>query len=324
VTAHAPVLAPRARIGPLFHHHPAYNHDVASSKSRLPSSRTRAVSGKRSSRGRMASIARDSLAFGAVVGPRDDKLAARIERLLKWSAKRADLDLELRESATYEDLANDVKSQRIDVAWLPPIVHLRLGKAVTPLGSILRDGRVTYETALIVPKDSKVKTIASLRGARAGWVDRWSAAGFVLPRVNLALLGIDATSFFRTETFYGSHRAVVRALVDGACDVAGTFAQAGANGKVKGGAWSDVPGAEVRVLATFGAIPPDVIGARSDLDDTRLSALREAFRATSTDAEGKRLLQDAFGGETFVEDQSKSYESLAAALDMATKRGLFE
>jgi phosphate/phosphite/phosphonate ABC transporter binding protein len=294
---------------------------VASSKSRL-SSRARAVTSKRSSR-RISAVARDSLAFGAVVASRDDGLGARIERLLSWAGKRADLDLELREASSYEELAKDVESRRIDVAWLPPIVHVRLGANVVPLGSVLRGGRVTYETALIVAKDSKAKTIAALRGARAGWVDRWSAAGFVLPRVNLALLGIDATSFFRTETFYGSHRAVVRALVDGACDVAGTFAQAGANGKVKGGAWSEVPGAEVRVLATFGAIPPDVIAARSDLDPSRLEVLREALRAANVDAEGKRLLREAFGGDTFVEDQTKSYESLARALDMATKRGLF-
>jgi ABC-type phosphate/phosphonate transport system substrate-binding protein len=175
-----------------------------------------------------------------------------------------------------------------------------------------------------VRKDSAVKTVAELRGARAGWVDRWSAAGFVLPRVNLALLGIDPRSFFRTETFYGSHRAVVRALMDGACDVAGTYAQADSKGKVRGGAWTDVEGADVRVLATFGAIPPDVIAARSDLDETRREALRDAMRAVNDSAEGRKLLRDALGGETFVEDHAKSYASLASALAMAEKRKLFE
>ena len=44
----------------------------------------------------------------------------------------------------------------------------------------------------------------------------WSAAGFVLPRVKLALLGVDPRTVFRTEKFHGSHRAALQALVDGA------------------------------------------------------------------------------------------------------------
>lgn len=281
------------------------------------------MAARRSSK-RVATGGREALAFGAVVGPRGDGLATRIERLLRWVGKRTDLDLELRESSSYEELATDVRRARVDAGWLPPIVHLRLAERVVALGAILRGGRVTFEAALVVRKDSAVKTVAALRGGRAGWVDRWSAAGFVLPRVNLALLGIDPRSFFRTETFYGSHRAVVRALMDGACDVAGTFAQADSKGKVRGGAWSEIEGADVRVLATFGAIPPDVIAARADLDEARRDSLRDALRAANDSPDGRKLLRDAFGGETFVEDHAKSYASLASALEMAEKRKLFE
>lgn len=252
-----------------------------------------------------------------------DALAAKVERFLRTMSKRAHVELELHEAASYEELAKDVKKGRVDIAWLPPIVHVRLGADVVPLGSVLRDGRTTYEAALIVRKDSKAKTLANLRGMRAGWVDRWSAAGFVLPRVNLALLGIDARNHFRSESFFGSHRGVVQALLDGACDVAGTYAQADGKGKVKGGAWTEVPGAEVRVLTTFGAIPPDVIGARSGLPEAQRDAVRDALRACCMDAEGRKLFADVFGGETFVEDATKSYESLARALDMASVRGLF-
>lgn len=253
-----------------------------------------------------------------------DELAAKVDRLLRWTAKRAGFELELHQAATYEELAKQVKKGRVDVAWLPPIVRVRLGAEVVPLGSILRDGRMTYETALIVRSDSKVKTIAQLRKSRAGWVDRWSAAGYVLPRVNLALFGIDAPTFFSKETFFGSHRAVVEGLLAGECDVAGTHAQTDAKGKVKGGAWSEIEGADIRVIASFGAIPPDVIAARTNLAEPQRDAVRDALHAASTDPEGKKLLRAVFGGETFVEDMSKSYESLARALEIASARGLFE
>jgi phosphate/phosphite/phosphonate ABC transporter binding protein len=299
---------------------------MASSKSRLPpASKSRLPTKSRaSSRAKIASPEKGTLVFGMVVASGAEGLGPKVERLLRWTTKHAGVDLTLREAATYEELAKDVRSGRIDVAWLPPIVRVRVGDDVVALGSILRDGRITYETALIVRNDSKVKSIASLKKMRAGWVDRWSAAGFVLPRVNLALLGIDPRTFFRSESFHGSHRAVVTALLDGACDVAGTYAQADAKGKVKGGAWSEIEGADVRVLATFGAIPPDVLAARSSLSESRRDAVRDALRAASADDEGKKLLRAVFGGETFVEDMTKSYESLARALDMASARGLFE
>ena len=298
---------------------------MASSKSRLPaSSKSRIRTGSRpSTKSRIATGAKTRLTFGLVVAAGADGLAPKVERLLRATSKRAGIELELHEAATYEDLAKDVRAGTVDVAWLPPIVRIRLDSEVIALGTILRDGRTTYETALVVRNDSKAKTIANLRGMRAGWVDRWSAAGFVLPRVKLALLGIDPRTFFRTETFHGSHHAVVRALLDGACDVAGTYAQADERGKVKGGSWTEIQGAEVRVLTTFGAIPPDVIAARSGLAEAQRDAVCDALRATSADAEGKKMLREVFGGDTFVEDTTKSYESLARALDMASARGLF-
>ncbi|MBX3188900.1 MAG: PhnD/SsuA/transferrin family substrate-binding protein [Labilithrix sp.] len=290
---------------------------MAASKSRI-SSKQRVPS-----KGKIAARMQRPLVFGMVVASGAEGLGAKVEKLLRWTSKQTGVEISLGEAPSYEQLAKEVRASRVDVAWLPPIVRLRLGGEVSALGSILRDGRITYETALIVRKDSKAKTIAQLKDARAGWVDRWSAAGFVLPRVNLALFGIDPRTFFRTETFFGSHRGVVEALRDGACDVAGTYAQADVKGKVKGGSWSEIEGADVRVLATFGAIPPDVIATRADLAEGHVSAIRDSLRAASVDEQGRRLLRAVFGGEAFVEDMAKSYESLARALDMASARGLF-
>jgi len=290
---------------------------MASSKSRV-STRARV-----SSKGKLATSAGRPLVFGVVLGGSGAERATKTQRLLRKMSKDVGVDIELLELDSYEGLAKEVTKKRVDVAWLPPIVRVRLGDSVIALGSILRDGRISYETALVVRKDSKAKTVASLRGARAGWVDRWSAAGFVLPRINLALLGVDPREFFRTEAFFGSHRAVVEALRDGVCDVAGTYAQADGKGKVRSGAWSEVDGADVRVLATFGSIPPDVIAVRADLAEPLQASLRDALRAASGSDDGKALLRAAFGGDTFVEDISKSYESLSRALDMASARGLF-
>jgi len=263
------------------------------------------------------------IVFGLVVNTPGSDLPARVDRLTAMLGEHAGVEIARFDAPTYEALAAAVRGGRVDVAWLPPIVFVRLGDDVTALGSILRDGKSAYQAALVVRADSRIRTIDGLRGSRAGWVDPWSAAGFVLPRVKLALLGVDPRTVFRTETFHGSHRAAMKALAEGACDVAGTYAQADPEGNVTEGAWSEVEGADVRVLATFGAIPPDVIGVRKGYPEESREKILAALRAACTEATARTMVREIFNGDQLEEGLASGYESLKSALDMATARGLF-
>lgn len=262
--------------------------------------------------------------FGIVVQEAKSPLASKVDEMLAWLTTKLDTKIERRDSRSYEALAQDVRDGKVDVAWLPPIVYVRLAGDVVPLGSFLRGGRAAYEAALVVQKDSRIKAIEALRGTRAGWVDPWSAAGFVLPRVKLALLGVDPRTVFRTEKFHGSHRAALQALVDGACDVVGTYARADDEGEITAGAWSEIEGAEVRVLATFGAIPPDVLAARKGLPEDQRDRILNALRDATKDAAARAILKTIFGGDELREGLANGYDALKSALEMATARGLFD
>ena len=262
--------------------------------------------------------------FGIVVQEARSPLATRVDEMLAWMTEKLGAKIERRDSKSYEALAKDVRDGKVDIAWLPPIVYVRLAESVVPLGSILRGGRAAYEAALVVPKDSRIKAIEALRGTRAGWVDPWSAAGFVLPRVKLALLGVDPRTVFRTERFHGSHRAALQALVEGACDVVGTYARADDKGEITAGAWSEIEGAEVRVLATFGAIPPDVLAARKDLPADVRDRILKALRAATQETASREILKSIFGGDELREGLASGYDTLKSALEMATARGLFD
>jgi phosphate/phosphite/phosphonate ABC transporter binding protein len=261
------------------------------------------------------------VAFGLVVPAASSVVSEEVDRLVSELGQRIGMPVSRQDAPSYQALVDDVKAGRVDVAWLPPIVFVRLGEAVTPLGTIVREGSSTYEAALIVPANSRIRTLDALRGCRAGWVDRWSASGHVLPRVNLLLSGVDPRTLFATETFHGSHRSAIQALAAGLCDVTGTYARADADGNVTTGAWSEIEGAQVRVLATFGAIPPDVLGIRTTLPPDLREKLATAFQALSTEA--RPLLKAIFGGDELREGLAPGYESLKTAIDVATARGLF-
>src|SRR5262249_23569918 len=160
--------------------------------------------------------------------------------------------------------------------------------------------------------DSKIHTLDGLRGTRVAWVDPYSASGYVMPRIQLAALGVDPRTAFVEQRFLGSHDAVIGAIVDHEADVAGTFARVDGAGLVTSGGWSQLPRARsyTRVLAAFGRIPADVIGIRTETAPELRERLTEAFVASSYDAQGSLLVRRLFGVEEFRRGDMLSYASL--------------
>ena len=235
------------------------------------------------------------------------------EALAEWMRAHHEIELERKAWPTYRALSESVREGKSDVAWLPPVVYAWLAEAVTPLGCIARGGGSTYSSALVALEDSKLTALADLKGARAGWVDPWSAAGYVVPRLELARAGVNPSATFESETFYGTHKDALIALAAGDCDVAGTFE----------GAWTELVDVKVRVIATFGAIPSDVIAARRNLAPKPYERALEALRGACADETARPLVRAVFGGDELREIES-GHDKLRSAYERATANGLFD
>lgn len=231
------------------------------------------------------------------------------------------VDIALQAVDAYFDLARMLHEGKLDLAWLAPVpfLSLALQSRVVPLAAIRG---APYQSALIVRADSALSGAKAVLRRRAGWVDPYSAAGFIVPRVQLARLGIDPRVSFSRETFYGSHDAVVDAVVSGACDFGATYAWKGRD-EVLHGPWT-ATSAPVRVLAAFGSIPPDVIAARSDVDrDVRKSIVRGLKRMMMID-DARRVTADVFGSLGFCRPNMAAYEELRALVLGAYRKGLLD
>ena len=243
-------------------------------------------------------------------------------------ARLSGLEFRVTNADGYEKLARMVAEQTVDVAWLPPIPFLALEKreAVRPLVSNERGGATEFECVLIVPAASPIHAPATLAGKRAAWVDPLSAAGYVVPRIQLAALGVDPRTAFSREHFYGSHEAVVRAVVGGKADFGATYARASRGGRPRHGPWNDLAGAAeaVRVLCSFGVIPGDVIAARHDLSGSARYLVKEALLEASQVPEGKRLMGEIFGVDQFKPWAPGSYDLLRNAVSGAMASGLLQ
>jgi phosphonate transport system substrate-binding protein len=147
-------------------------------------------------------------------------------------------------------------------------------------------------------------------GARAAWVDRESAAGYLVIRAALRARGLGFERAFKEEKFYGSHDAVVRAVLHGEADVGATYVHVLPDDSIGKAGWG---AADVKVLARYGPIPADVIAASSSLPGDQVRAVQAALtnpkeRTLLTAA--KRLLE----ADGFVEAESTHLRPLDALL----------
>ena len=160
-------------------------------------------------------------------------------------------------------------------------------------------------------------------GVEAG-LDPWSAAGYVVPRLELAKAGLDASAVFRSEAFYGSHRDTLLALAKGDCDVVGTYARLSAAEGEPEGAWSELDDVKVRLITTFGSIPPDVIAVRRNLPPAQYERALSALRHACSDDAARPLVRAVFGGDELHEGVEKGHEKLRREFERATANGLFD
>lgn len=251
-----------------------------------------------------------------------------MKELLGLVGSTAGVALVARAVESYPALAAAVDNGEVDIAWLPPVSYILLQKRgkVTPLVSHHRGGRAEFHSVILVRSSSRIRTVEGLRGKRAAWVDKHSASGYVLPRIQLAAMGIDARTAFESERFFKSHDAVVRAVVGDKADFCATYARLDRTGTAVRGAWMDLPGAEgvIRVLTTFGTIPSDCISARADLDPALCDALRQGFIDAAYDVRGALLVHGLFGVDEFRPWEDVGYTTLRRAMIRAASEGLFE
>lgn len=233
----------------------------------------------------------------------------------------AGVDLMVMPLDSYDDVAQRLHRREIDLAWLAPVPFIALfnAQSVVPLASTRA---APYRSAVIVRSTSRLQGLKNLRGWRAAWVDHHSASGFILPRLELARAGVQPCELAR-ERFFGTHAAIVGAVAGGEADFGGTYAYVDPHTKATRGPWS---GTElehtVRVLATFGEIPSDVLVARNDTPKPARKAIIRALKAMTSSVDARPSTIAVFGSTGFCRPDIASYERLRVEVLDGHHRGL--
>ncbi len=245
------------------------------------------------------------------------------EELCKLVSQATGLQFRPVIASSYRALTDGLERAEIGLAWLPPIpsIELETRRLTTVLAIPARNGSTTYHSALVVRKGGP-RSIEELRGRRAVWVQRDSAAGYLVPRMHLAAQGIDVLRYFSRELFIHSHPEVIDAVVHGDADVGATYCHVDAAKAIVRGAWMDDAGRSLRpidVLATFGPIPNDALVGSNELSASDRASLARWLLDPSPRA--RELFTRLLGSSDFRVPSPAHYDSLKHTLRAARARG---
>jgi ABC-type phosphate/phosphonate transport system substrate-binding protein len=204
----------------------------------------------------------------------------------------------------YAEVLSATTSGAMDLAWMPPLVHVDAVDAGARLLAVPdRGGVLTYRAALLVSATSKIGEPKQLRGARFAWTDRVSAGGHLYPKMLLAAHGVKPIPV--NEKFVGSARAACAAVSDGLADCCSCFVSEGSHTsptKMLADVARVFPAApwRLRVLDVTESIPPDGIVVGRHVDKTERTELLTALLALNDDSAGLDAIQKLLFAERLV------------------------
>lgn len=160
------------------------------------------------------------VAVGAMISPRDTEIY--YQQLLRCLGEAIGANVELVQRKTYAEVNDLLISGVIDLAFIcsGPYAIGTEQHALYLLSTPEVQGRHTYQSYLIVHKDSPIERLEDLRGKTFAFTDPDSNTGSLVPRYWLQQKGYTPELFFKETIFTYSHDnsifAVAKGLVEGA------------------------------------------------------------------------------------------------------------
>jgi phosphonate transport system substrate-binding protein len=236
--------------------------------------------------------------------------AARAVQLQAHLSAALGRETEVTVAATYEQLARELLSGKVDAAWAPPFVCARIeAMGVRVLVRGVRNGASVYRAALITKANSNV-TLDTLKGTTAAWSDRDSVGGYLLPMAWLRDKGLDPAKTFHAQDFVGNYRAALEAVFNGKADVTSVFAPAGeAQETGVSEVWPEQRAA-FRVLGFTDEAPNDGVAVAMGVASAVVTDLEKVLLGLQATNPGAAILKDCFHAEKFELAPRMGYRAL--------------
>ena len=242
------------------------------------------------------------LKFGITPVLGEAEMRAEFDPLATYLSDSIGQKVVLYVAKNYGDLRTQMEAGAVDIGSFSPFAYVdaaRGGKIRIIAQSII-DGAATYRGIIVARKDSRLKTMADLRGKRFAFVDPKSASGYVYPRAMLIEKGINPESYFKETIFAGDHNKVIAAVLGGGVDAGATYDNAPVIARAAGVATENLA-----ILASTDPIPHDAIAVRIGLDNALAKKIQTALVDLDKSEAGRRIIANSkkkLSGHVVAED----------------------
>jgi phosphonate transport system substrate-binding protein len=250
-----------------------------------------------------------------IIGLQPNEKSSDHQLFAKDLGSRVGLDIKIVISKDYDDLVQKFRAGDIDFAFFSPLNFLEAEKtadAKVLLKKVYGTSEFYY-SAIIIRKDSKIKSVKDLAGKKIAYVDKKSTSGYLYPRAMIRKSGIDVNAVI--SEFKGTHDDAVKALVNGEVDAAGVWADVPGTGL---GAWTSVDKSlsnKIKVLQYSDPIPNDAFVVRKAFFNSNQENVFRIMNALIDMSEkGVNSLKKAFDTNKMATATSRHYDSVRAAV----------
>jgi len=217
------------------------------------------------------------LVMGLIPAENNEEMIKHFEPMRAYLEMKVGQKIKVFTATDYTGVIEAMRKKRVDVAFFGPLSYYlaeqEAGAEAFAVG-VLKSGKSTYRSIIVVPGDSPAKTLQDLKGKSAAFVDPASTSGGLMPTYMIKkATGMMPEQFFGKFTYAGSHDATELAVknhtVDAAADNNITYDAMLAKGLITQ--------QSNRILAESPDMPGSPLAYRKDLPADLKNRIRDAI-----------------------------------------------
>jgi phosphonate transport system substrate-binding protein len=166
-----------------------------------------------------------TLRVGLIPNQAPDRVRAQYQPFQQYLSRYLGQPVELFVATDYAGVVEALANDRLDVAYFGGLTYVQAERRANLYPIVTEIDRETgtskYYSAIIVPADSPVQTVAELRGRRFAFGDINSTSGSLYPRIMLDRAGIGDFTNPQLFLYTGGHDATVLAVANKTVDGGG-------------------------------------------------------------------------------------------------------
>ncbi len=143
--------------------------------------------------------------------------------LIEYIGRKLNMPASMIQRSTYSQMNDLIKLGGVDIAFICTGAYIKLKNEIPVriLAVPVVDGKKTYNSLIIVRRDSNINSFEDLKGKSFAFVDSLSLTGKIYPIYRVLKSGYLPEMFFTKTIFSGSHDSSIEMVAQGIVDAAG-------------------------------------------------------------------------------------------------------